>query len=54
MRGTDFELKEGRFRLEIREKFFTVHVVKLWHRLPREVVNAPSVETFQMSWFWLG
>jgi len=24
-----------------------VKVVKHWHRLPREVVNAPSLETFK-------
>jgi len=27
------------------EKFFTMKVVKHWHRLPREVVDVPSLET---------
>jgi len=27
--------------------FFTIRVVKHWHRLPREVVDAPSQETFK-------
>jgi len=27
---------------------FTVRVMKPWHRLPREVVDAPSLETFQV------
>ncbi|KFM00607.1 hypothetical protein AS27_10374, partial [Aptenodytes forsteri] len=40
-------LKEGRFRLDIRKKFFTLRVVKDWDRLPREVVDAPSLETFK-------
>ncbi|KFQ88320.1 hypothetical protein N337_09004, partial [Phoenicopterus ruber ruber] len=42
-----FKLKEGRYRLDIRKKFFTMRVVKHWHRLPREVVDAPSLETFK-------
>ena len=47
MRGNGFKLKEGRFRLEIRKKLFTVRAVRQWHRLPREAVDAPSVEVFK-------
>jgi len=47
MRGSGFKLKEGRFRLGNRKKFFTVRVVRYRNRLPSEVVNVPSLEAFQ-------
>lgn len=38
-----FKWKEDRFRLDVRNKFFTQAVVRHWHRLPTEAVDAPSV-----------
>ncbi|KFR08449.1 hypothetical protein N306_09174, partial [Opisthocomus hoazin] len=43
-----FKLREDRFRLDIRKKFFTMRVVKHWNRLPGEAVDAPSVEPFEV------
>ena len=46
-RGDGFKLRQGRFKLDIRRKLFTQRMVTRWNRLAREVVDAPSLKTFQ-------
>jgi len=47
-RGNGFKLKGGRFRLNIRKKFFTVRVNRHWNRLPRYVVYALFLKAFEI------
>lgn len=48
MRANGFKLKNERFRLYIRKTFFTMTVMRHWNSLPREVLDASSLDTFRV------
>ena len=46
-RGNGCKQRQGRFTLDMRRKFFTQGVMTHWNRLPKEAVDAPSLEAFK-------
>ena len=47
-------MKMGRFKLDIRKKYLAKRVVRHWHRLPREAVDAHPWRRSRPGWmgFW--
>ena len=48
-RGHRFRLQRNHSRLDIRAQFFSNRVIPAWNKLPEQVVEATSVESFKKA-----
>ncbi len=57
LRGHDFKLRHRSFRLLRRKAAFSVRLPTSWNKLPMEIVNSPTLDTFKRlldyAWFSL-
>ncbi len=48
LRGHTFNIHQRRCKIRRRQHAFSVRVVSYWNKLPEGIVNALTVETFQL------
>jgi len=46
-RSNSLKLEHRKFRVNMQKNFFTVGMAEHWNRLPRQVVESPSMEIFK-------
>jgi len=46
-RGNGHKLNHRKFRLNMRKNFFPLRMMEHWNRLPRDVVDSPSLQIFK-------
>lgn len=51
-KGMMLSIKRGRLELDKRNNFFTLKIVRHWHRLTREVVDGPLTEIIPGQLLW--
>ena len=48
-RGHNFKIKGKPCKLDLRKNYFSLRVVDQWSRLPCDIVNSPTLSTFNSN-----